>query len=429
MDNFNNFPLEKYMMQLPDMVSLIIEEPNTRKLVVRDLLTRIMHKPDRRWFDLCTPLEVNGVFLGNGGFIITLFTFWDIDKEKCCFDTLERLYTHVQTAIQEQMNHFCISYTVEIDGLIASIATFPRSNEESIRTIGSSLVDGIRSHCQTALEVLSSEYGIMLKMYNGNPTYGIESLSDAYEKVYNFWKFDEFIGDTLPQRCTETYAPQHTQELIPLAYIRQLSNQMVRLIGSDQFQQAPEIFSDFLDELVGMEPRMLPIVRSRLLVFITSFADKLLGTGVLTENDVPVAQMINEIHRAANYAELKTSLSTCLNQMVAVRVCRQKVNADSQIRRIKAYIAENYSDPNLSAQSISEIFGINASYLSTLFKAHADTRLVDYIHEVRINHAISLLENTNQSVDQICKNVGYGSSSTFFRAFKKYRGTTPSAYR
>ena len=53
---------------------------------------------------------------------------------------------------------------------------------------------------------------------------------------------------------------------------------------------------------------------------------------------------------------------------------------------------------------------------------------MDYIHELRVAKAKSLIGEGLQMID-VCYAVGYASLSTFIRTFRRATGMTPSEYR
>ena len=95
----------------------------------------------------------------------------------------------------------------------------------------------------------------------------------------------------------------------------------------------------------------------------------------------------------------------------------------------KNYILENYANPDLSLSLISDELGFHMAYLSAIFKEQMGEGTSEYIGKVRIDKAINLLETTTKSIEEISQTVGFGSSRTFNRAFKKHTGVTPSEYR
>ncbi|NOU64638.1 helix-turn-helix domain-containing protein [Paenibacillus sp. LMG 31461] len=96
---------------------------------------------------------------------------------------------------------------------------------------------------------------------------------------------------------------------------------------------------------------------------------------------------------------------------------------------IKDYVHANYKDNNLNLQVISGMLKLSSDYLGRLFKKCEGISVADYINEVRIHHAQTLLESKSYSINEIMEKVGYTNQSSFFKLFKKKFGTTPKEYR
>ena len=91
---------------------------------------------------------------------------------------------------------------------------------------------------------------------------------------------------------------------------------------------------------------------------------------------------------------------------------------------------ENYRDPSLTAALIAERFGMSRAGVSRAFsQAYPDGGFLGYLHGLRLDKAEELLRGGTLTVSEIAASVGYGSTLTMSRAFKRYRGTTPGAYR
>ncbi|MGO4496140.1 helix-turn-helix domain-containing protein [Paenibacillus sp. 2RAB27] len=112
-----------------------------------------------------------------------------------------------------------------------------------------------------------------------------------------------------------------------------------------------------------------------------------------------------------------------------IRRMREKRSGHTLILDIKSYIEEQYADPNLSLQMISDHFQLNTKYISQLFKDEMGEKFVDYLALLRIRHARQLLEETNASIQDIAMKVGYTHSLSFIRLFKKVMNVTPGDYR
>lgn len=53
----------------------------------------------------------------------------------------------------------------------------------------------------------------------------------------------------------------------------------------------------------------------------------------------------------------------------------------------------------------------------------------EILDDIRKQHAMELLGNSDKNIDHICAELGYGSRASFFRAFKAWTGVTPRQFR
>ena len=95
--------------------------------------------------------------------------------------------------------------------------------------------------------------------------------------------------------------------------------------------------------------------------------------------------------------------------------------------------AQNLIEHNLSGQisvaDLAEKLGINPSYLTRIFKQKHSKSPKDYILDHKIKRAKELLKNTDVSVTDIARSVGFDDPLYFSRLFKKRTTLTPTEYR
>lgn len=90
-----------------------------------------------------------------------------------------------------------------------------------------------------------------------------------------------------------------------------------------------------------------------------------------------------------------------------------------------------YKLPDCSLKMISDFTGIPSHHISIVMKKCINKRFNDYINELRIDDIIDELNNSisnHLTMDGVANNYGFKSKSTFYRAFKKYKGCTPKEY-
>ena len=92
-----------------------------------------------------------------------------------------------------------------------------------------------------------------------------------------------------------------------------------------------------------------------------------------------------------------------------------------------------YIDKNLNSKlTLSALAGkcfYNPSYFSRIFKEKFGMSLVEYVTRKRLDNAVTLLSESNYSVDEISEMSGFSDRSSFYHAFSKYLGGSPSDYR
>ena len=97
--------------------------------------------------------------------------------------------------------------------------------------------------------------------------------------------------------------------------------------------------------------------------------------------------------------------------------------------RIKHFINENFSDPQLSLGLVALEFSLSESYVSHFFVEQTGEQYSRYVEIVRMTAARALLESSSSRIEDIAYAVGYTSVHGFRRAFKRVVGRAPLDYR
>ncbi|MBD2339536.1 helix-turn-helix transcriptional regulator [Calothrix sp. FACHB-156] len=99
-----------------------------------------------------------------------------------------------------------------------------------------------------------------------------------------------------------------------------------------------------------------------------------------------------------------------------------------KLRQAVTYIQEHL-EQDLTLAEIAEVTGMSMYHFSRLFKQSTGFAPHQYVLNCRIERAKKLLTRTEQTIDQICQQVGFQSQSHFTYVFRKSLGTTPKVYR
>lgn len=96
---------------------------------------------------------------------------------------------------------------------------------------------------------------------------------------------------------------------------------------------------------------------------------------------------------------------------------------------VKTELEERYMEEDLCLDAVADRLRISKVYLSQFFKEQTGINFSDYLETLRMDRAKTLLETTDLSINEISGTVGYSSSNTFCRAFKRLHGISATAYK
>ena len=148
-----------------------------------------------------------------------------------------------------------------------------------------------------------------------------------------------------------------------------------------------------------------------------------------------VASVVAEVSDEKPYG--KELINAVFGQIVVhtlrrfARIERSTANvSDAEIfcQRLMSFIDTNiYSLKNLS--ELSDEFGYNYSYISSLFKRTTGNTLLDYFRKRKLAIAKALLSEEKSTVGKVAERLGYSSPFSFSTAFKGEFGVSPKEFK
>ena len=105
--------------------------------------------------------------------------------------------------------------------------------------------------------------------------------------------------------------------------------------------------------------------------------------------------------------------------------CKAQVE---KVKAIKEYMIQS-PEIHYTIKELAEKFDISESSLKRCFKGIYGIAIYSYMKKYRMNIAMTLLTESNESIANIAGKIGYSNSSKFAEAFKSLKGTTPLEYR
>lgn len=101
---------------------------------------------------------------------------------------------------------------------------------------------------------------------------------------------------------------------------------------------------------------------------------------------------------------------------------------DPRVALIQKYILANFRS-DIKLADLAALAGLTPTAFSRFYKMKTGCSVSDFIIDIRLNYAASMLTETDKAVSEICTECGFKNVSNFNRIFRKKRSCTPRQYR
>lgn len=167
------------------------------------------------------------------------------------------------------------------------------------------------------------------------------------------------------------------------------------------------------------------------------FLSELLGLALDCVQTLDVTHRPSDEHLLEDIEEILTSPPHLQQQLLLQLFCSLskcvEYNTEQTdhmlVQQAITLMEQSYTDSSLSVTMISEHLNVNASMLSTIFKQKTNKNISTYLEDLRIQNAQHLLRTTNIPIKQIAETVGYLSTNSFCRAFRRNTGYNATTYK
>jgi len=112
----------------------------------------------------------------------------------------------------------------------------------------------------------------------------------------------------------------------------------------------------------------------------------------------------------------------------------QDTQKDKYVEKLKTYVTTQkpFLESDLTLSQLSEQVNIPAHYVSQVVNEKLNCNFLDFINGYRVEEAKAKLVDpklSHYTIMGVAHDAGFNSKSTFYTAFKKHTGMTPSQYR
>ena len=147
-----------------------------------------------------------------------------------------------------------------------------------------------------------------------------------------------------------------------------------------------------------------------------------------TELEAEKEDLYAQIRKYADKSSIRNYVLEYLNAFLKKYEASKRNQEKKPVRIVKDHIREHYKE-NISLEEMAKLVDLNPVYLSVLFKRSTGENFNDYLTNIRITKAKSMLKDTNETIAAIAEGVGYANAKYFSQLFSKVVGINPTVYR
>jgi len=279
--------------------------------------------------------------------------------------------------------------------------------------------------CEAIVEWVARNLSFTVTIGLGQASSALEEVKLSYEEAHSLLHFKAVLGNNRLIHAADIDRHGRKDEHEHLRTIQDMASAF--RAGDEQWKRH---YHSLVDDIRADRPAKADIVKhmDHMLAHL-----ELLVSNSLKEEYQLMRQAFEDMRAALKtfdtldslHHTLYAILEACSEQLEEVRNSRSRYG---MLQEVKELIEQDYANPNLSLDYLSERFAINAKYLSRLFKEAFGENFLDFLMSVRIRTAKELLLTEEHSITEIGERVGYPNAATFRRVFRKMEGLSPQEY-
>jgi len=369
--------------------------------------------------------SVNNLFLSpEGTYYIMLFSNITppSDDENAGLDLYGRTFAYapVKEVIERAFTEHYTFYITEMDGYLVVILCLLHGMIQALSDFDHYLI----AECNNILLSCKQKYDLDIAVYFSGRIQGIPPISIAYYRLINASAYHAYIG-FLPTTQVINLTPRLDAELSFSPYLSGQALADTILNGAYCSTSVGEILFNMTQN------RMLAVDQliSEFKQLFNSFCDTLVSHGLSMNIGHLGEELFYLSHNSVSFSELSHWLQKIADHAAERYTCERDTERTKRLENIRAYALEHLKEVDLTVSSIAEMFQLNQTFLSTIFKKQYGISLSAFIQSNRLQLAHKLLNSTDLTMREICARTGFGSVETFYRAFKEKFGTSPGKMR
>ena len=250
----------------------------------------------------------------------------------------------------------------------------------------------------------------------------IQSLRDACEDA------EQALGQMLTGGRSSVYFHEDAQEKEQRRYYfpREAGKRIVRGLKEGNLADLEAMLEDIYRGNVREADLPLSELRLMLDELHVTIRNALRDVFDMSATHIQVERIREAATIEEIFAYYRTVLATAISQRAEL--------PDEGVERaletdICAYIEAHVCDAELSLSAVADHFGVSTKMVGLVCKEAYGKTFLQHVRDRQIQHAVTLLQTTDETLEEIARQCGFANLLTFRRNFKAVVGMNPSDYR
>ncbi len=149
-------------------------------------------------------------------------------------------------------------------------------------------------------------------------------------------------------------------------------------------------------------------------------------------SEMSIENIVNHIPLLSDFSgalEIMNFFIGIFEKVVLVSKSNKMQDSKKLLYDMLDYIESNYNNPDLSLQNIAHRFSMSDKYISLFIKEKTGDNFYKIVEKKRLSKAALLMTETDKSISEISELLGYTSTNTFYKAFRRKYGMSPTIWR
>lgn len=276
--------------------------------------------------------------------------------------------------------------------------------------------------CESTCKFMSDSYGVQLHVALSNAVERHE-IASAFRQAQELERFSVAIGSSSRMIC-QNLLEANAGLMVNGDFIRQ-EQILINTLILEKYEAVASMVETILQEHVASLSSKYELALSRLKTISNILAEVLIN---LHPEGIDIKTCTKEFE-AADSIEALNTITAKYYAAAAEYIQSRQTTTYKEVETACSYIQEHLSDQNLNVSMICEAVGIIVQRLTPMFREQLDMGIAEYVNYKRIEEAKRLLSSTKLTVKQITEEIGYSTTDTFTRNFRKLENLTPTEYR